>query len=192
MCHSMVKKNQCRCYNRVEGFRDAPPLSDLTIVDMEDIVSLGRADDFCPYYMARELKMEADVIFMPYNYLLDPRMSKSLGVELHENIIIFDEAHNIEKVCEDSVSVQIKTGDIDNAVEDVAAVQDLLMSGRHLDVEEVSFTPRQLNTFKEMLIEFKEQLHDVTLVQLALEGTVFDGDYIFTILEKAGVLSFPN
>ena len=25
----------------------------------------------CPYYLAKELKSNADVIFMPYNYILD-------------------------------------------------------------------------------------------------------------------------
>lgn len=29
----------------------------------------------CPYYMARELKTNADIIFMPYNYLLDLKVS---------------------------------------------------------------------------------------------------------------------
>ena len=29
----------------------------------------------CPYYLARELKSHADVIFMPYNYILDMKVS---------------------------------------------------------------------------------------------------------------------
>ena len=28
----------------------------------------------CPYYLARELKKEADIIFMPYNYILDVKV----------------------------------------------------------------------------------------------------------------------
>ncbi len=32
---------------------------------------LGKKHNFCPYYMSRELYRTADVIFMPYNYLLD-------------------------------------------------------------------------------------------------------------------------
>lgn len=30
----------------------------------------------CPYYLSRSLKQHADIIFMPYNYLLDPKVSR--------------------------------------------------------------------------------------------------------------------
>ena len=28
----------------------------------------------CPYYLSRNLKQQADIIFMPYNYLLDTKV----------------------------------------------------------------------------------------------------------------------
>ena len=31
----------------------------------------------CPYYLARELKSQADIIFMPYNYILDIKVTGS-------------------------------------------------------------------------------------------------------------------
>ena len=33
-------------------------------------------DRVCPYYLSRSLKQEADVIFMPYNYLVDPKVKQ--------------------------------------------------------------------------------------------------------------------
>jgi Rad3-related DNA helicase len=40
--------------------------------------------------------MEADLIFMPYNYLLDGSNREGQGVDLENAILIVDEAHNIK------------------------------------------------------------------------------------------------
>lgn len=65
--------------------KDIPELRNVGVVDIEDLVSMGKRMKFCPYYMSRELKNHADIIFMPYNYLLDPRMRQVLG-DYYSNI----------------------------------------------------------------------------------------------------------
>lgn len=40
--------------------------------DIEDLVDLGRNNSCCPYFSARSLMEEAEIIFCPYNYLIDP------------------------------------------------------------------------------------------------------------------------
>lgn len=45
--------------------------------------------------MTRELQKTVDIVFAPYNYLIDPWFRKGLGVEWKNSILIFDEAHNL-------------------------------------------------------------------------------------------------
>ena len=33
----------------------------------------------CPYYLARELKSSADIIFMPFNYIFDAKVRGRAG-----------------------------------------------------------------------------------------------------------------
>lgn len=42
-------------------------------------------------------------------------------------MIILDEAHNVEKVCEDSASIELKSTDIALAIDEVTAVMKLVM-----------------------------------------------------------------
>ena len=42
------------------------------VCDIEDMVTLGKQHGVCPYYLSKELQATADIIFMPYNYLVDP------------------------------------------------------------------------------------------------------------------------
>ena len=54
---------------------------------------------------------------MPYNYLIDPRMTshqahiqvirESSDIGLQGNIIVIDEAHNIEDACSSAGSIEI-------------------------------------------------------------------------------------
>eukprot|EP00118_Oscarella_pearsei_P021444 m.240558 g.240558 ORF g.240558 m.240558 type:complete len:52 (+) comp40195_c1_seq67:642-797(+) len=38
-----------------------------SISDMEDLVHAGSRNSVCPYYLARDLRANAEMIFMPYN-----------------------------------------------------------------------------------------------------------------------------
>ncbi|EGV98907.1 Fanconi anemia group J protein isoform X1 [Cricetulus griseus] len=75
--------------------------------DIEELVSLGRKLKACPYYTARELIDEADIIFCPYNYLLDAQIRESMDIKLKDQVVILDEAHNIEECARESASYSV-------------------------------------------------------------------------------------
>lgn len=61
----------------------------------------GEKHHFCPYYYAFQVKDRADLIFMPYNYLLDVDRLPRYENIIKNSIIILDEAHNVpEAACE--------------------------------------------------------------------------------------------
>lgn len=43
-----------------------------SVWDIEDIVNLGIKKSSCPYYGTRLLLKTADIVFCPYNYIIDP------------------------------------------------------------------------------------------------------------------------
>lgn len=65
------------------------------ISDIEDLVTMGREQNTCPFYLTRELQHTAEMLFMPYNYLVDSMIRQTLKIDLSNAIIIFDEAHNL-------------------------------------------------------------------------------------------------
>ena len=48
-----------------------------------------------PFYLSREMQASAEIICVPYNYVVDPTTRKSLNVNWDGDILIIDEAHNL-------------------------------------------------------------------------------------------------
>jgi regulator of telomere elongation helicase 1 len=89
LCQRYVSARSCMFYNNVESRKEHPDFTRSSILDIEDLVSAGKKNKCCPYYMARELKNNADIIFMPYNYLLDPKARKANNIELDVSLYVF-------------------------------------------------------------------------------------------------------
>ncbi|XP_048016397.1 Fanconi anemia group J protein isoform X4 [Megalobrama amblycephala] len=98
----------CRYYHNVHKMRDQSSLQWVHGLhqawDIEDLVRLGGKLRSCAYYAARELMQEACIVFCPYNYLLDPLIRESMEINLKEQIVVLDEAHNIEDCARESAS----------------------------------------------------------------------------------------
>lgn len=61
------------------------------IWDIEDIVQEGTKLGACPYFGSRKLFEDAEVIFCPYNYIIDPTIRIAMDINLKDSIIVLDE-----------------------------------------------------------------------------------------------------
>merc|ERR1712136_398152 len=90
------------------------------IYDLDDLKDLGRHKGWCPYFMARQAILNAQVVVYSYHYLLDPKIAEMVSKELSKKAcVVFDEAHNIDSICIDSMSVFISRKTLDNCVDSI-------------------------------------------------------------------------
>ena len=77
-----------------------------TTWDIEDLVRGGNREGLCPYFVSKAILGGVEIVFCPYNYLIDKKIRTGMEIDLSGQIIMLDEAHNIEDVCRDSASIQ--------------------------------------------------------------------------------------
>uniref|UniRef100_M4EAN1 DNA 5'-3' helicase FANCJ n=1 Tax=Brassica campestris TaxID=3711 RepID=M4EAN1_BRACM len=77
------------------------------IHDIEDLVKVGKSVRGCPYYAAWSLAENAELVFCPYSYIVNPVIRAGVEVDLKGAIIIFDEAHNMEDIAREAGSINL-------------------------------------------------------------------------------------
>eukprot|EP00762_Andalucia_godoyi_P000693 ANDGO_05402.mRNA.1 Regulator of telomere elongation helicase 1 homolog len=94
--------------SKAADFMDMSVPTDAGIFDLEEIVSIGRSERACPYFASRELVDDSDIVFCPYNYLVEPSVRASMQSALKNAIVVIDEGHNWEDVCREAASVEVE------------------------------------------------------------------------------------
>jgi regulator of telomere elongation helicase 1 len=137
LCKVAVKKQQCQFYH---GHEDPLNLSQLKqeILDIEDLVKFGETRKACPYYMNQKIHQDADIIFLPYNYIIDPVSRKSQNIDLNNAIVIFDEGHNIESSCCEISSFELSVSDLEQARKELETCARFLSDGNERDIVPLS------------------------------------------------------
>lgn len=190
LCQIKVKKRLCSFRERSDKIMGRAEVVTMPVKDIEDLVTIGKKCKACPYYLSRDLATSADVVFMPYNYLLDAKILKSFKINLTGAVIILDEAHNVEKVCEDAASILFSSSDITNCINDITHLmktlekdEDLLM---YVDDEvEKDFTIEDLAKLKEVMLTFENEVDSIETV--LKNGKTFPGGKLFELLEAADI-----
>lgn len=128
--------------------------------DIEELVGLGRQLDACPYYGTRKSIQNAQVVCMPYATLLSADTRESMGIRLKDNVVIFDEAHNVIEAVNHANSAEVSKQDLDLANQAVSTYLNRfqgVLAGRNLYyVQLLNSVVQKLQSF---LGKMERQMH---------------------------------
>nr|ABD78307.1 regulator of telomere length splice variant isoform 2 [Bos taurus] len=196
LCRRKVASRSCHFYNNVEEKSLEQELA-TPILDIEDLVRSGTKHKLCPYYLSRNLKQQADIIFMPYNYLLDAKSRRAHGIDLKGTVVIFDEAHNVEKMCEEAASFDLTPHDVASELD----VIDRVLEERTKVAQQAELHPEfSADSARSGLNLEPEDLAKLKMILLRLEGAIDavelpgdnsgvtkPGSYIFELFAEAQI-----
>ena len=94
----------------------------------------GRTKKWCPYFLARNMISFANVVVYNYQYMLDPKVASLVSSSLEkECVVVFDEAHNIDNVCIEALSVNLRQQTLENAGRSITTLNTKIDRAKQTD-----------------------------------------------------------
>ena len=115
------------------------------VYTLKDMRNIGRDKKWCPYFLARHMIAFSNVVVFSYQYMIDPKVSTLISREMEkESIVVFDEAHNIDNVCIEALSVNLRQQTLDNASRNLASLRRRIERVKETDAERLREEYRKL------------------------------------------------
>lgn len=189
-CNKLGKERKCRYRNNLEGY-SAPPNEvgagdELQpVMDMEDLLTMGKKDRVCPFYYTRGVSKDAELVLLPYNYLFDKDARTTTLAEIPWNnaIVIFDEAHNLETFASESASFDLSNSDVAGCIAEVSKAINYMHA-----MSDTSFgvSLENLVRLKAVFLKFESYIMNLG------DQTAFSGEFMMDLFEKGCLINFSN
>ncbi len=118
---------------------------DRGIFTLDDLKKYGKQSGMCPYFLARKMINSANFIIYNYMYLLDPKINDMVTKEIKKDcVVLFDEAHNIDDVCIEALTVKINRNIIEHSSRNLDNLKDKINNMKQKDISELEREYRKL------------------------------------------------
>ena len=168
--------------------------NDKVIRDIEELTKLGKEKDVCPYFLSRNgtVQKQADIFFMPYNYLVDPTVRASLpDIDWQNSVVIIDEAHNLESVCTDSTSFELSAALISVCIKEcdllIVHLRDEMASLGGMTMSEEDLSADDVATLRAILLKIEEDVDNIIIPGNGEKGLTESGAFIYELLAKVNI-----
>lgn len=162
------------------------------IYSIDDLRDYGKQTGFCPYFLARYAITHANVIVYSYYYLLDPKIADVVSKEMSRNsIVVFDEAHNIDNVCIESMSVDITKKTLEKSQLNVATLFNSIQAIKEKDEQKLQEEYRRLvqgmrdaNIAHETDLILSNPILPADILQEAIPGSIRTAEHFVNFLKR--------
>ncbi|XP_077696492.1 general transcription and DNA repair factor IIH helicase subunit XPD isoform X3 [Eretmochelys imbricata] len=136
--------------------------------------------------------LHANIVVYSYHYLLDPKIADLVSKELaKKSVVVFDEAHNIDNVCIDSMGVNITRRTLDRCQANVATLQATIQKIKETDAQKLKEEYRRLveglreaNIARETDIYLANPVLPDQILQEAVPGNIRTAEHFVGFMKR--------
>lgn len=163
------------------------------VFSLDDLKSMGRQKGWCPYFLTRHLIHHANILVYNYQYMLDPKVSNLVSKELEgDSIVVFDEAHNIDNVCIEALSVTLDKKALEASGRGISKLKTRIAEMKASDSERLAAEYQTLvrGLAEQGLVRsgpdalLASPLLPQDIMQEAVPGTIRRGEHFVNFLRK--------
>lgn len=143
-CRQARRNGDCKYFTEYDKNTNPMPSAGYSI---EELHLMGRLLETCSYYVVKKQALNADMVLMPYNYLIDEEIRERTKISYRNSIIIIDEAHNIASCSEESASFDVNTQFLQATIEELKQLKNkCLATEQAADQGDEYYMPKRAKT----------------------------------------------